>query len=183
LVVSAAEPLTNVVTYVEMRKPRRATRPWPGPTFRIERLQQPTVRFYRYLYGSVGDGWFWELRKRFTDEELAAIIRHPEVEVHLLTEGGVPAGYGEIDRRVPGEAEITYFGLMPEAVGRGLGLWFLEQITARAWRGRPNRVWLHTCDLDHPRALDNYLRGGFAIYDRREEPALDPAYEDRPVLG
>lgn len=177
------QPETNLVTYLEMRRPQRATRPWPGAAFRIVRLERPSVRFYRYLYATVGEGWFWELRKRFDDAELAAIVHDPRVELYLLTEGGTPAGYGEIDRRVPNEAEIAYFGLVPEAVGRGLGRWFLEQITARAWRSAPQRVWLHTCDLDHPRALANYQAVGFEVYDRQVEPALAPAYAGAPVYG
>jgi len=28
----------------------------------------------------------------------------------------------------------------------------------------PKRVWLHTCTLDHPAALPNYQKAGFAIY-------------------
>jgi GNAT superfamily N-acetyltransferase len=163
-------PPTTVVTYLEQRSPKAATRPWPGPAFRIERLAQPSLRFYRYLYGAVGSDLFWVKRGRMDDATLAGIVQDPRVDVHLLTEGGVPAGYGELDRRTRGAVEIAYFGLVPEAVGRGLGRWFLEQIAARAWRHRPERVWLHTCDLDHPRALANYQAGGFEVYDRRVEP-------------
>ena len=31
----------------------------------------------------------------------------------------------------------------------------------------PRRFWLHTCTKDHPAALPNYLKAGFAI-DREE---------------
>ena len=120
--MASTEPETNLVTYLELRQPPRATKPWPGAAFRIVRLERPSVRFYRYLYATVGEGWFWELRKRFDDAELAAIVHDPRVELYLLTEAGTPAGYGEIDRRVANEAEIAYFGLVPEAVGRGLGV-------------------------------------------------------------
>jgi len=33
-----------------------------------------------------------------------------------------------------------------------------------AWRMGPSRVWLHTCTLDHPAALPNYLARGMTIY-------------------
>jgi GNAT superfamily N-acetyltransferase len=163
---------TTVVTYLEMTEPPPVTRPWPEGGFRIERLERPSVRFYRYLYEAVGTDWLWLERKFEPDATLAAEIRDPQVEVHLLTEGGVPAGYGELDRRRAGEVKIQYFGLVPEAIGRGLGHWFLEQIVARAWRSRPGRVWVHTCDLDHPRALANYEACGFRIYDRKSEPVV-----------
>jgi len=163
---------TTVVTYLEMTETVAATRPWPGGAFRIERARRPSVRFYRYLYGAVGGAWCWVLRERVPDATLRALLDDPRVEVHVLYEAGVPQGYGELDRRRADEVEIVYFGLVPEAVGRGLGRWFLEQIAARAWRTRPRRVWVHTCDLDHPRALANYQSAGFRVYDRRTEPVL-----------
>ncbi len=162
----------TVVTYLEMTAPAPATRLWPEGGFRIERLVRPSVRFYRYLYDAVGADWLWVERKFVPDTALAAELHDPRVEVHLLSEGGVPAGYGELDRRHEGEVKLAYFGLVPEAVGRGLGRWFLEQIIARAWRARPRRVRVHTCDLDHPRALANYQACGFRVYDRRSEPVV-----------
>ncbi len=163
---------TTVVTYLETTTPPVATRPWPPGGFRIERLVRPSVRFYRYLYDAVGSDWLWVDRTDTPDAALAAELHDPRIEVHLLSEHGVPAGYGELDRRRDGEVKIEYFGLVPEAIGRGLGRWFLEQISARAWRGRPRRVWLHTCDLDHPRALANYEACGFRIYARSTEPVV-----------
>ena len=163
---------TTVVTYLEMTEPAPATRPWPEGDFRIERLRRPSVRFYRYLYDAVGGDWLWVNRKFEPDATLKAELDDPWVEVHLLSEGGVPAGYGELDRRREGEVKVQYFGLVPEAVGRGLGRWFLQQITTRAWRSRPRRVWVHTCDLDHPRALANYQACGFRIFDQKTEPVV-----------
>jgi len=160
---------STVVTYLEMTAPAPATRPWPDGGFRIERLVRPSVRFYRYLYDAIGADWLWIERELVPDATLEAELHDPRVEVLLLSEGGVPAGYGELDRRCGGEVKLRYFGLVPEAVGRGLGRWFLEQIIARAWRSRPRRVWVHTCDLDHPRALANYEACGFRVYDRRSE--------------
>ena len=60
--------------------------------------------------------------------------------------------------------EIVYFGLLPYFVGRGWGRWALEQAIAKAWDMPADRLWVHTCDLDHPRALGNYQARGFQIY-------------------
>ncbi|MEO1089149.1 MAG: GNAT family N-acetyltransferase [Pseudomonadota bacterium] len=167
---------TTVVTYLEMHTRPAATRPRPGRAFRITALDRPSPRFYRYMYDAVGRDWGWVSRAQIDDAALGEILDHPATELHLLTEGGVPAGYGELDRRQPGTVKVAYFGLLPEVLGRGLGRWFLEQIVGRAWRspaGSPpvRRVWVHTCDLDHPRALANYEAAGFHAYDRRTEPA------------
>jgi GNAT superfamily N-acetyltransferase len=118
----------------------------------------PTVSFYRYLYAAVGEPWSWTDRRRLND---------PRIEVNVLWVGGVPAGYAELDRRAPPDIEIGYFGLMPEFIGQGLGRYLLDWAIDHAWRARPRRVWLHTCDLDHPRALGFYQHAGFRIYDRR----------------
>ena len=79
----------------------------------------------------------------------------------------MPAGFAELERATDGSVEIVYFGLLPEFIGRRVGRPFLEAIVGRAWDGGTTRVWLHTCTLDHPRALTNYLAGGFRVV--REE--------------
>ena len=100
------------------------------------------------------------MRRRLSDEDLAAVIHDDRVEVFVLQVRGVPAGYIELDRRVEGEVEIAYFGLIPEYIGRGFGAFLLDWGLGRAWSYGPRRVWLHTCNLDHPRALDVYRRRG-----------------------
>jgi GNAT superfamily N-acetyltransferase len=138
----------------------------PSPGIAVVHAVEPGPRFYRYLYDTVGAPWHWYDRRRMTPAQLTAIVNDPRVEVHVLTDRGVPIGYAELDRRVDGEAELAYFGLFPEAIGRGLGAWFLRWTMAEAWRP-PDvaRVWVHTCTLDHPAALPLYLAAGFVQFD------------------
>jgi GNAT superfamily N-acetyltransferase len=63
-----------------------------------------------------------------------------------------------------GNVEIAYFGLLPGFIGKGLGAYLLTAATRRAWDMGATRVWVHTCDLDHPRALANYQARGFRIF-------------------
>lgn len=176
------------VTYLEMSSPnqRSAGPGWAEPVT-ILRAERPTVSFYRYLYDTVGADWDWYLRRQLSDEALAAIIHDDAVEVFVLYVRGVPAGYVELDRRVDGEVEIAYFGLVPDYIGRGLGPALLDWGLERAWNYRPRRIWLHTCSLDHPRALAVYRRAGFEIYDREtisvEKEFLDPARNSRREGG
>jgi GNAT superfamily N-acetyltransferase len=95
--------------------------------------------------------------------------------VNVLWADGVPAGLVELDRRQPPDVELAYFGLVPEFVGQGLGRWLLDWTIRHAWRASPRRLWVHTCDLDHPRALGVYQKSGFRIYDRRLEQLRLPA--------
>ena len=155
------------VTYLEMTSPdqRSAAPGWDEPVT-IQRAERPTISFYRYLYDTVGADWDWYERRRLSDDALAAILHDDTVEVYVLYVRGVPAGYAELDRRVEGEVEIAYFGLIPDYIGRGLGPALLDWALERAWSYRPRRVWLHTCSLDHPSALAVYRRAGFEVYDR-----------------
>jgi GNAT superfamily N-acetyltransferase len=98
------------------------------------------------------------------DADLLAAIQHPDVEIHLLTVNGHSAGYSELDGRVPGDIELAYFGLFPEFLGHGLGKFFLQWTVQHAWQRQPRRVWVHTCDLDHPAALPLYRSVGFEAY-------------------
>ena len=154
-------------TYLEMFAPPAADgRPAP-PDVAIERLDAPTPECYRWLYNSVGRDYQWVDRNRLSDAELSAILLDPSVDVFLLRVAGQPAGYAELDRRRPGEIELAYFGLFPGYTGRGLGAFFLNWTVARAWSHQPRRVWVHTCDLDHPAALPVYLKAGFVVYDEK----------------
>jgi len=164
-----------IITYLEMRtRPTRAAVTTPALKLALLRAERPTVAFYRFLYDMVGGPWLWYERRLLDDRALAAIIEDPRVAVYVLYVAGVPAGYAELDRRVEGEVELAYFGLMPEFTGRGLGPYLLDRAVELAWRGDPTRVWVHTCNLDHPAALGVYQRAGFSVYRHSRELIDDP---------
>jgi GNAT superfamily N-acetyltransferase len=138
----------------------------PAPDgVKVVHAKPPGVRFYRYLYDGVGAAWHWYDRRRWSDEQLAATVDDPKVEVHVAWKHGVPAGYVELDRREAKHCEIAYFGLFPEAIGGGLGTWLLRWAIREAWRDESlERLWVHTCSLDHPSALGVYQKCGFHAF-------------------
>jgi GNAT superfamily N-acetyltransferase len=73
-------------------------------------------------------------------------------------------GYFELEQQTQGNVEVAYFGLLPQFVGKGLGGQLLTAAVSRAWELGARRVWVHTCDLDHPRALENYQARGFRVF-------------------
>jgi GNAT superfamily N-acetyltransferase len=124
------------------------------------------------LYAEVGREYRWVDRLRWTDEEIRAYLADPNVALWLLIVSGSPAGYFELRCDRIGGVEIAYFGLLPEFTGRGLGAHLLTEAVEQAWALGAERVWLHTCSLDHPAALPNYLRRGFVAFDSETyEPA------------
>jgi GNAT superfamily N-acetyltransferase len=148
-------------TYLEMTSPSDL-RPEgsAGPDVRLEEMRECPWHFYRYLYREVGRQYHWRDRLVWTEAEFRAYLAGPS-SIWLLSVAGAPAGYFELRRHPDGSTEIAYFGLLPEFVGRGLGKYLLTRAVEEAWRQKPTRVWLHTCTLDHPGALPNYLKRGF----------------------
>lgn len=167
--------IKTLVSYLEMTAPPGGC-PLPPPRsgLAVHRAVQPTVSFYRYLYDAIGRDWIWYERKRLDDAQLAAIIHDPSVEVNVLWAQGVPAGLAELDCRTPPDIELGYFGIVPEFIGQGLGRFLLDWAVHHAWRAHPRRFWVHTCDLDHPRALPLYQKAGFRLYDQQMTLATQP---------
>ena len=167
--------LETIVTHLEMtERPAPAENPVPRDDLFIFRVQRPTISFYRYLYNTVGDPWLWGDRRRLDDAALAAVVQDPAVEIFVLYVLGAPAGYCELDRRVPGEIELAYLGILPEFIGQKLGPYLLRWAIGMAWRYEPRRFWVHTCTLDHPKALAMYERAGFRVFKREVEVTDDP---------
>jgi GNAT superfamily N-acetyltransferase len=155
------ESVAVTVTFLRMDHPPVIPDPgMPVPT-RTERAGRPTVAFYRFLYNTVGADYVWWLRRIMADDDLARLLNDPAVAIHVLYRDGEPAGFFELDARYSGNVNLSYFGLMPHAIGAGFGPGFLRQAIDAAWARRPRSVTVNTCTADHPRALPNYLRAGF----------------------
>ena len=156
-------PLTLVTrTYLEMRSPEDLqSEPAPEPAPRIARLDPCPVDLFRELYAEVGRAFHWTDRLSWTDETIRRHLENPGISIWLMSWGEEPAGYFELREHDDGSVEIAYFGLLPDFIGRGWGKYLLTRAVEAAWELSPSRVWLHTCTLDHPAALPNYLKRGF----------------------
>jgi ribosomal protein S18 acetylase RimI-like enzyme len=156
-------------TYLEMRSPD-ALRARPEGTrlddahVRFERVHACPISFFRYLYREVGRAHHWVDRLTWSDEQVAQRLANANVSLWVLYVDGSPAGYAELERHADGSTEIAYFGLLPEFTRRGLGKLMLTATVKRAWEEGASRVWLHTCTLDDPAALPNYIKRGFEPY-------------------
>ena len=149
-------------TYLEMTSPSQLTADKAtGSDVRVERARDCPASFFRFLYAEVGRSYHWTDRLPWTDVEARARLADADVSVHVLYVQGSPAGYFELERHDDGSFEIAYFGLLPEFLGRGLGKHLLSVAVETAWAEGANRVWLHTCTLDDPAAMPNYVARGF----------------------
>ncbi len=150
-------------TYLEMRERPGGERVPTPEGAHVEQLPSCPAQLYRQLYAEVGRQWGWLNRLWWTDEELTAHLGRAAVRIRVLHLNGAPAGFYELVSQADGSVEIGYFGLMSHAIGQGLGRWLLGEAVGEAWSMGATRVWLHTCTLDHPQALPNYLKRGFVV--------------------
>lgn len=165
-----------VVTYLEMTE-----RPRPRPMPLLAGLQlapvtDPDLEWYRTLFRAIGGPWLWFSRLTMDDDALRAKLTAPGIVLYVVRDRQRDVGLLELDFSAEGEVEISFFGLIPELTGQGVGSWLMAQALALAWARKPRRVWLHTCTLDHPKALPFYLRQGFRAYARKIEIAPDPRH-------
>jgi len=130
----------------------------------IVRVEKPTPELNRFFYTAVGGDWYWLERLPWSYGDWMCYLDRAELETWIITADGVPAGYFELERQPEASVEIVYFGLLPNFVNVGIGGWALTQAVQRAWQMNARRVWVHTCDLDHPAALHNYLARGFTLF-------------------
>jgi GNAT superfamily N-acetyltransferase len=166
--------IAAVVTSLEMRTPPAGDPPPLPAGVAIERLKPVDPERYLRLFRAIGTPWLWFSRLRLSRPELEAIIHHPAVEVAAVRHGPRDIGLVELDFRSLPEVELAFFGLVPEWTGCGLGRAVLAQAIKRAFEGGAKRFWVHTCTLDHPKALAFYLRAGFVPFARSVEIADDP---------
>lgn len=149
----------------------------------LRKADSPQPELNRYLYCAVGSSCLWYMRLDWTWQQWQDFLNQPDVETWIAYQGATPLGYFELQKHRDGSAEIVYFGLIPEYIGKGVGRPLLEDAIRRAWDLASNRIWLHTCSLDHPNALPNYQSRGFRVF--KEEDFVDqvPAEPLQPWPG
>ena len=158
------QPSTHVavtVTFLRMDRPPGGPATALPPDASLVQLSRPSLSFYRYLYDTVGAPHLWWLRRAMPDSALSGILGDPAVAIHVLYRTGEPVGFFELDGRAAPDVNLSYFGLMPHAVGRGLGTAFLRAAVDRAFAMSGRGLTVNTCTADHPRAMPTYLRMGF----------------------
>lgn len=136
------------------------------PDVRIDECKVKQFKYNKFLYGLVGNYWRWFDKNSWTDEDWRKYAESENLRTWVGYMAGFPAGYYELQKQENGNIEIAYFGLVGSFIGRGLGGYLLSHAIRSAWEWGAKRVWVHTCTLDHPNALTNYLARGMKIYKR-----------------
>ncbi len=160
--------LANAVTWLEMRRTPTARLAEP---LRLVPVGAAETAECRSLYAAIGTPWLWSRAFAPEAEPEAAATNYIARD-----DAGVPIGIVELTRREADEVEITYFGLAPSATGAGYGRRMMAAALDLAFAAA-GRVWLHTCNFDHPAALRFYIGCGFTPYatgfEIMDDPRLD----------
>ncbi|MHA1164259.1 MAG: GNAT family N-acetyltransferase [Alphaproteobacteria bacterium] len=169
-----AGKIAAVVTYLEMRSaPPVDEEPASAPG-ELRRINDPDSDWYLELYRRIGIDFLWFSRLTLPEDALSLILTDPKYEIFALRCQGKDKALFELDFRNEGECELSFFGVVPSLVGTGAGRALMARAIEIAWSRPINRFWLHTCTLDHPKALQFYLRAGFTAFKREIEIADDP---------
>ena len=69
--------------------------------------------------------------------------------------------------------EIAYLGILREYYGKKYGGYLLSESIKNSFKDDVERVWVHTCSLDHKHALENYKSRGMKIF-KSETISINP---------
>lgn len=168
------EPVEVTITYLRMTARPGYPRPHVpvGPTTALIAAERPPLWYFLTLYDAVGRDYEWTDQHDAPAEDVVAFLHDPAVSLYTLVRDGWPNGFFILDGRQSGTVDLSYFGLVPEAIGRGLGTFLIQTAVHAAWdRPDTEAVTVNTNSLDHPRALPLYQKAGFtpvrrATYER-----------------
>ncbi len=160
------------VTHLEMTA--RPATPLPhvptGSPLALIAASNPPVGYFLYLYGTVGADYEWTDWLERTRQQQEAFLNDPKVELFTLMVDGWPGGFFVLDTRQSDTCDLAFFGLVPQAMGRGLGAWLLGCAIHMGWdRAGVTRMTVSTNTLDHPRALALYQKMGFVPVRRADK--------------
>jgi len=156
--------IANTVICMEMTQKPVLRTPKSNHGLTLVRLENPDLDNYRTFYRQVGENWLWDKHLAMSDEELRKTLTDPQIETYILYEGTRQSGLLTLDFREPEECEIVYFGVIQDCIGKGAGRFLMDSALSIAWGHPIKRLWLHTCNFDHPDTVAIYKHFGFHPY-------------------
>ena len=135
---------------------------------------KPDFQLNKFFYKQVGKKHRWIDRLSWSDEKWINYISNKNLETYIICESEELVGFFELlNNPELQETEISYFGLLEEYIGKGIGGYALSVAIRKSFEKNIRRVWLHTCTLDHPNALKNYIARGMTIFKKENINILD----------
>ena len=137
----------------------------PGSNFKITQVNPPDFQLNKFFYKQIGKKYRWIDRLAWEDKKWIEFVENSKVKTFILKDSDNMVGFYEtIHDITKNHAEIAYFGILEEYFGKKCGGYLLSEAIANLFEDGINRVWLHTCSLDHKNALNNYIARGMKIF-------------------
>jgi len=135
--------------------------------YRIQLVQPVDFQLNKFFYKNVGKKHHWVDRLVWTDKKWIEYTSNIKVNTYVLKKDADLAGYFElIIHKDINEVEIAYLGLLEEYQNKKLGSYLLSSAIKNSFLNNTQRVWVHTCSLDHKNALKNYIARGMKIFKK-----------------
>ena len=135
--------------------------------FSFEKVEPENFKINKFFYKNVGKKHHWVDRLVWTDKNWIDYTTDNKVKTFIIKKHDDLVGYFElIYHEGQNEVEIAYLGLLEEYHNKKIGSFLLSTAIKNAFLEKPQRVWVHTCSLDHKNALKNYIARGMKIFKK-----------------
>ncbi len=135
--------------------------------YTIQLVEPANFQLNKFFYKNVGKDHQWVDRLVWTDKKWIDYTSNKKVKTYIIKKKDDLVGYFELifheDKK---EVEIAYLGLLEEYQNQKLGSYLLSSAIKESFLKKTNRVWVHTCSLDHKNALNNYIARGMKIFKK-----------------
>ena len=139
----------------------------PSDEFLVKLINPANFKLNKFFYKNIGKKHRWVDRLVWTDKQWIDYTVDKKVKTYVLKKQEDLVGYYELISHLDQkETEIAYFGILEEYQNQKLGSFLLTSAIKNSFSSNPNRVWLHTCSLDHKNALNNYISRGMKIFKK-----------------
>ena len=133
--------------------------------YSVELLSPTNFQLNKFFYKNVGKKHKWVDRLIWTEAQWIDYVSSKKVKTYIFKNKNDLAGFFELISNIKKqEVEIAYFGLLEEFQNKKLGSYLLSEAIQISFKKNIDRVWVHTCSLDHKNALNNYIARGMKIF-------------------
>ena len=138
------------------------TKPISSDCFSLKEANKDNFDLNKFFYKQIGKRHQWVDRLIWQDKDWLKYISNENLRTYILKKENDLVGYFELIFN-NNDCEIAYFGILEEFIGKGYGGFLLSEALKIGFK-KANRIWVHTCSLDHPNAIENYKSRGMKIF-------------------
>jgi ribosomal protein S18 acetylase RimI-like enzyme len=137
----------------------------PSDDYFLNLLDPINFQLNKFFYKNIGKKHKWVDRLIWTESQWIDYVTSKNVKTYILKFKDDLVGFFElIHHQKKKEVEIAYLGILEEYHNKKLGSYLLSEAIKISFKNKINRVWVHTCTLDHKNALNNYMTRGMKIF-------------------